>query len=134
MKKSIMTLTALMATASVHAEKYGYLAIASSDGTTQTLTAVGLEMTFAGGKLLASNATTGERATLTLADLSKMYFAMEQTGDEVGLITTEGKQPWGTGEADAIYDLAGREMKRTHLRPGVYVMKKGSETRKVQLK
>ena len=134
MKKSIMILTALMATASVHAEEYGYLAIASSDGSTQTFTAIGLEMKFVDGKLLATNATTGETATLTLAALTKMYFASEKSGDEVGLITTEGKQPWGIDEAEAIYDLAGREMKRTALRPGVYVIKKGSETKKVQLK
>ena len=134
MKQTIMMLTALMAAASAHAESYDYLTIACSDGTKQTLTAVGLEMTFANGKLIATNPTTGETATLTLADLAKMYFTTDKTGDEVGVLPLDRTGAWGIDEAEAIYDLAGREMQRTALRPGIYVIKKGSETKKVQVR
>lgn len=133
MKKTMTLLTALLASASVYSEGYGYLTLACGDGSEQTLTAVGLEITFSDGQLLASNATTGETATLVLADLAKMYFTPSKSGDEVKVVDAS-TTAWGLDEAEALYDLAGRAVQRSALRPGVYVMKKGSETKKIHVK
>lgn len=131
-KKTMILLSALALTTAAHAEGYDYLAFQRTDGTAQTLKAVGLELTFSDGKLIATNTQTSEQVTMALADLASMFFTDTQVTTAVS--AAKQTQEWGLAEAEAIYDLAGREVKPAHLRAGVYIIKKGNETRKISLK
>ncbi|MBQ7442724.1 MAG: hypothetical protein IJS59_02500 [Bacteroidaceae bacterium] len=77
MKKTLLTLATALCAASASADDYSYFVLQQTDGTCTPLTAVGTEITFSGGNLIATNTATGQSATIALTALKCMYFSTE---------------------------------------------------------
>lgn len=103
MKKTQILLTLVVACASTAFAddyKYPYLIVRATDGTETTLNATALEITFAEGKLVATN---GDGTTqLNLVDLATMSFSETGSVTPVTPIKTES----GLALADEASDLA----------------------------
>lgn len=77
----------------IHAEGYPYLVLENTDGSTYSLSASGLTLTFSDGNLVASDGTT-----VSLSQLRKMYFSETSSinnlkhlsSDEVTVFTPSG--------------------------------------------
>lgn len=131
MRKLIIGFILAAISITTHAADYTYLTIVEQDGTKTSLTAVGLTITFSDGNLVATNSTTSESKTISLSNLASMNFS---TANE----TTTGIQNVSIDIDDAdtfIYDLSGRQIPSgASLTKGIYIIKKGSVTRKIQVK
>ena len=131
MKKLIIGFILAAISVTIHAADYTHLTFVEQDGTKTSLTAVGLTITFSDGNLVATNAATSESKTISLSHLASINFS---TSDE----TTTGIQNVSIDIQDAdavIYDLSGRQIPSgSSLTKGIYVIKKGSVTRKIQVK
>ena len=133
MKKLIVTLCAVAAVQTMQAADYDYLTIVETDGTRTSLTAIGLTISFSDGNLVATNTQTSEQKTVSLGSLASLNFS---TSNETttGISRVEADS-FGTSEADAIYDLQGRQIPAgSSLTRGVYIIKKGGLTRKIQIR
>lgn len=117
---------------STKAADYTYLTLVEQDGTKTSLTAVGLTITFNNGNLVATNADTSETKTIALSDLVSMNFS--NSNETTGINSIEAED-FSLNEADAVYDLTGRRIpSNTSLSKGIYIIKKGSITRKIQVR
>lgn len=133
MKKWLTSLLAVAAMQSIQAADYDYLTIVETDGTRTSLTAVGLTITFSDGSLVATNANTSETKTVSLTNLASLNFSTtNETTTGISSIEADG---FNLGEAEAVYDLSGRQIPEgTSLTRGIYIIKKGGITRKIQIK
>jgi len=107
MKKTqiLLSLVAACATTAFADDyKYPYLIVTASDGTETTLNAAALEITFADGKLVATN--DDGTTQLMLADLASMRFS-----------ETEGVQP----EVDNVKSLNAATEVKVFTTSGIYV-------------
>lgn len=125
----------LVLTIGVRAADYQYLNIEKTDGTQQSITAVGLTLTYSGTELTATNGS--ESYTFTLSELNRMYFSntkMEtSSGEDIVDAITEVDVTADT--AWEIYDMNGRRIPAGEkLRKGVYIFKNGNTTKKVIVK
>jgi hypothetical protein len=135
MKRQALTAMALLGTLAAQAADYQYLTIEKKDGTALSMTAVGLNITYANGKMTATNGT--ETATLALTELSRMFFS--NTKDATAIATIEDLQP---ETAATVYDLSGRLVASevmpsalsSLLRKGVYIVRQNTKTVKIQVK
>lgn len=131
MKKAILLLLMITAALTTQAVSYTYLTFVEQDGTKTSLNAVGLTITFSDGNLVATNSTTSESKTISLSNLASMSFS---TSDE----TTTGIQSVSIDIQDSdavIYNLSGQQILSGYsLSKGIYIIKKGSVTRKIQVK
>ena len=126
---------ALLGTLAAQAADYQYLTIEKKDGTALSMTAVGLNITYANGRMTATNGT--ETATLALTELSRMFFS--NTKDATAIATIENLQP---ETAATVYDLGGRLVASevmpsalsSQLRKGVYIVRQNTKTVKIQVK
>ncbi len=126
---------ALLGTLAAQAADYQYLTIEKKDGTALSMTAIGLNITYANGKMTATNGT--ETATLALTELSRMFFS--NTKDATAIATIEDLQP---ETAATVYDLSGRLVASevmpsalsSLLRKGVYIVRQNTKTVKIQVK
>ena len=138
MKKVLVLIAALAATISTQADSFDYLTLERSDGSTVTLTAVGLEIKFNGTELVATNATTSESATITLSELASMYFSNNKQNTDAINTVEDTAQVWSISDVEEMFDLSGRRIdasaRKTALRPGIYVVRKSNETKKIQVK
>jgi len=78
----------LSAAVAVQASDYDYLTFLKADGTSQSMTANGLVITFEDGHLVAKNGS--EQTTFILADMSRMYFTAEASATVVGDVNGDG--------------------------------------------
>lgn len=114
------------------ATDYKYLIFQQADGTQQSFGVSGLKLTFSGGNMLVEQ--NGTTTTFPLSELSKMFFSEEATG--IKQLPTE--EQVGT----VVYSLSGVRMgvfaspaeMQQKLPQGVYVMKKGDQTVKLNIK
>lgn len=121
-----MTTMLLSSLSAAQADDYAYLNILKSDGTGITLPANGTTITFADGYLVAGS------EKIALSELSVMRFSNWDTA--INSVETDAETP-DISEADAIYDLNGRQIPSgTQLKKGVYIVKKGNTTQKVQIR
>ncbi len=115
----------------VKAYDYPYLVIQTTDGTSQSIEAEKLVLTFSGSQLVATNGT--ENLTLTVSDLNKMYFS--STSSAVNQISE------ADGEVE-VFTLSGVRMGSyssvaqalQSLRSGIYVMSSKEKTIKITVK
>ena len=77
---------ATMTTKAAETTNYVSLTIEKTDGTSQSLTAIGLSITYANGMFAASNET--ESVTLPLIDICSMYFSNQQVTTAANGIST----------------------------------------------
>lgn len=132
--KKILSLVAFIVTfsANAFADDYQYLTFQKTDGTSLSVTAEGLKITFADGNLVATQG--GETTTIALTDLNKMYFSSEKTA-----IKTIDNDQTVTGSAE-VYDLQGRRINgqwsadNVSLPRGIYIVKQGNRSQKVIVK
>lgn len=81
---------------------------------------------------MATNADTSETKTIALSDLVSMNFS--NSNETTGINSIEAED-FSLNEADAVYDLTGRRIpSNTSLSKGIYIIKKGSITRKIQVR
>ena len=133
--KNYLLLTLLLATIGVEAADYQFLNIEKTDGTQQSITAVGLTLNYSGETLTATNGS--ESYTFTLSELNRMYFSNDEvqasTGDDVVNAITDIDNAADT--ETEIYDMNGRQIPVSEkLRKGVYIFKNGNKTKKVIVK
>lgn len=123
-KRQTFIAVALAGTMAAQAADYKYLNIEKTDGTTHSLTAVGLNITYSDGNLNAANGL--ETATIALSDISRMYFSVERNGTAIKSTVANN------GEKDTkIYDQNGRLLPQGTVRAkGVYIVKEKGKTRK----
>lgn len=124
----------LSGTVAAHAADYQYLNIEKTDGTAQSLTAVGLSIYFEDGRLVATNGS--ETATFALTDISSMFFSNSKDVTAIADISSVTDD----GEA-TVYDLTGRQVAegrmqdvKMQLHKGIYIVKLNSNSLKVQVK
>lgn len=134
MKQVLIMALLLLTTASVKADDYAYLAFENGDGTTQTLPADGLKITYADGKIVAVSSNGSQ--TFTLSDLYKMYFANTSTA-----ISDLSADTAGTS-AVTVYTISGIQVghyaslatARANLKAGLYLVKQQQKTFKIAVK
>ena len=125
MKKRLLT-TSVLAALSLHltADDYGHMVFTLTDGTTQSITASGLSLSFAGGNLTAKNGT--ETLSIPLSSLKTMAFSKDGLAGIEAATTDEG--------TEEIYDLQGHRVTRAQMRKGVYIIKTKNRTYKVNIR
>ena len=126
MKKILLSLIALMGSLAMLADTtYSYLTFELTDGTKASVAiSSDMSLTFSGMTL-----TIGQEA-FELTNLSKMYFT---TSDQTttGIANTLSID---SDEAEAIYDLQGRQVSRSEMRRGIYIIKTKNGTSKVNVR
>jgi hypothetical protein len=127
-KRLILSTMLLGAALTASAEDYAYLNIVKSDGTGISLSATEATLTFSEGYLVAGN----ER--ILLSELKKMQFSNAPIGT-TAISSLETNDGFSLNDADAIYDLNGRQLSGdAQLHKGIYIIKKGNLTKKIQVK
>ena len=113
--------------------EFKYLTFVETDGTKTSVTAVGLSMTFGSDSLAVCNAYTAETKTIALSNLHSMYFSDNDETTGLGHILTD--DDIDISHAEAIYTLQGRQLPSGSMpAKGLYILKKGESTRKVQVR
>ena len=127
--KKLLILTMLAAlTMGARAAEYNYLVFTLNDGTTQSVSATDLNITFANGNLTATSGSN--TVTIALSSLTKMEFSNDGTTgiDRVSYDFT-------ITDDTEVYDLNGRRLPSTAtLSRGIYIIKSNGNTTKVQVK
>jgi hypothetical protein len=117
----------------VHAQDYAYLTIVEQNGNKTSLTAIGLSMQFSNGNLTVSNAYTNESKTIALNNLLSMNFSNSNETTSIRHIQTD--ETVSIDDAEAIYTLQGQALPiERQLPKGIYIIRKGNETRKMQVR
>ena len=111
-------------TAALADDGYDYLVFSLQDGTSQSVTAVGTSITFSGTNAVVSNGNT--KFTLSLADLTSMFFSSDASTTGISTIDADGTSA-DNGEATEIYTLNGVRVDDMSKR-GVYIVKKNGKT------
>lgn len=159
MKKTLLTIAVALCAATASADDLSYFVLQQADGTCTPFTAVGTQLSFSGGNLVATNTATGQSVTIPLSALSTMYFsALEITTGVDDLDGTAATEPvisvragriFVAGEAGArvsVVNLAGAVVAETTLtssastavtpalQRGVYVVKVNNTAKKIAVK
>ncbi len=128
MKKLLLILSLLIGLASnMKAADYNYLVFTMTDGTTQSITVTGLQLSFTDGYLTATNGT--ETLTIPLTDMQKMAFSNDAT---TGINHTASLP--SDGDVMSYYTLDGRKLNGKPTYKGVYIVKTNTKTYKVTVK
>ena len=129
--KKIFLMTFLTALAlNMRAADYPYLTFTLTDGTTQSIQASNLSLSFSDGQLKATSGST--TLTITLTDLAKMEFSTDGSSTTAiqGIDTSVMLD-----EATEVYDLNGRRLPSvSNLSRGTYIIKSNGKTTKVQVR
>lgn len=137
MKRVVFTTMMMAGMLTAQADNFTYLTIEKTDGTAQSLTAVGLNLSYSGGNLIATNGT--ESATIALTEVSRMYFSNEQAATTgISTVNTNTQQPTPNTLPDGIYNLQGHRVaelsQRSTLRKGIYIIVENAQSKKIQVK
>jgi maltose-binding protein MalE len=150
MKKFFLIITLVILSVGIQAEAYSYLTFRPNTGNSDvSLSVEGLKITFANGKLVATNSSTTQSFTLT--EIASMYFSDTSTGavNEVNIgsssVSVEGGKIVVTapqGSVVNIYNIAGasvgnfvasgsKDTYDSNLSQGVYLVKVNGKTSKL---
>ena len=111
MRSVLLLLFTFLGLAVVRAEDYAYLTIVGADGGKTSLTAVGLTLSFSDDNLVARNAYKNDETT--------------------GMAPVHAV----AGGNDAVYTIQGQRLPvGAPLKKGIYIVRKGSTTQKVQVR
>lgn len=132
MKKTFITLAlAAFSVAVSSADNYDVLTFENSDGTQTSMSVSNLKIKVADGNLVVTNASTS--ATLPLASLSKMFFALSTginiAADSAGLPVTIY-----TMEGIKLGTYSNTEAAKAALAKGMYVVKTADKTYKTTVR
>lgn len=121
----LLTAILVISFATIKAEDYKFFTIEKTDGTSQTMTAVGLAINYTDGYLVAQNGN--ETTKILLSDLKRMYFTNEAAA--ISDITDE------KASNNETYDMQGRRITdKPLMNRGIYIIKKDGKTQKVFVK
>jgi hypothetical protein len=121
----LLTAMLVISFATIKAEDYKFFTIEKTDGTSQTMTAVGLTINYTDGYLVAQNGN--ETTKILLSDLKRMYFTNEAAA--ISDITDE------KASNNETYDMQGRRITdKPLMNRGIYIIKKDGKTQKVFVK
>ena len=121
----LLTAILVISFATIKAEDYKFFTIEKTDGTSQTMTAVGLSINYTDGYLVAQNGN--ETTKILLSDLKRMYFTNEAAA--ISEITDE------KASNNETYDMQGRRITdKPLMNRGIYIIKKDGKTQKVFVK
>lgn len=128
-KYALLAFATLLATSVANAEEYGYFSVRNANGEVTTFTAVGLKMTFADGKLIATQ--DGLTTELPIDALNAMYFSDRQT-TAIGNVTR-------ADDHVIVYNLSGMRiaegrMDSLNLPKGLYIVSKNGTQTKVMVR
>ncbi len=131
MKKVVILFLLALTTVGLHAETYKYLVFTTTEGDI-AMTAVGTQITFADGNLIAANGE--ETQTIALSSLTKFCFSNDVTG--ISAVSAQGL------ETVEVYSVSGQSMGRFSytagtalpLGKGTYVVKGENGTKKIVVK
>ncbi len=131
MKRLFIFLFASVLTSSIYADDYGFLTFEQQNGQKTSLAVSDMVITFVDGK---AQATVGENTyDFTLADLTKMYFSVEDITTSIG--TPPNLPQWGETQTTGIYDLQGRKITDIpSSRKGFYIVRRNGQTYKTVIK
>ncbi|MDO4929960.1 MAG: hypothetical protein Q4E59_02380 [Bacteroidales bacterium] len=136
---TLLLLFALTAVLGTTAQSLSYLTFRTADGTEQSLTAVGLKLTFSDGQLVA----TGNDGTTTfsLTDLSSMFFSETVTGisnvsgasaTKVRIVNGALKVTAPAGSTISVRTTDGRQVNKDQYLPkGMYIVRVNNQSFKV---
>lgn len=125
LKTILLTAILVISFATIKAEDYKFFTIEKTDGTSQTMTAVGLTINYTDGYLVAQNGN--ETTKILLSDLKRMYFTNEAAA--ISNITDE------KASNNETYDMQGRRITdKPLMNRGIYIIKKDGKTQKVFVK
>jgi len=125
LKTILLTAILVISFATIKAEDYKFFTIEKTDGTSQTMTAVGLTIKYTDGYLVAQNGN--ETTKILLSDLKRMYFTNEAAA--ISDITDE------KASNNETYDMQGRRITdKPLMNRGIYIIKKDGKTQKVFVK
>jgi len=125
LKTILLTAMLVISFATIKAEDYKFFTIEKTDGTSQTMTAVGLTINYTDGYLVAQNGN--ETTKILLSDLKRMYFTNEAAA--ISDITDE------KASNNETYDMQGRRITdKPLMNRGIYIIKKDGKTQKVFVK
>ena len=121
----LLTAILVISFATIKAEDYKFFTIEKTDGTSQTMTAVGLTINYTDGYLVAQNGN--ETTKILLSDLKRMYFT-----NEAAAISDISDEKASNNET---YDMQGRRITdKPLMNRGIYIIKKDGKTQKVFVK
>ncbi len=121
----LLTAILVISFATIKAEDYKFFTIEKTDGTSQTMTAVGLAINYTDGYLVAQNGN--ETTKILLSDLKRMYFT-----NEAAAISDISDEKASNNET---YDMQGRRITdKPLMNRGIYIIKKDGKTQKVFVK
>lgn len=125
LKTILLTAILVISFATIKAEDYKFFTIEKTNGTSQTMTAVGLTINYTDGYLVAQNGN--ETTKILLSDLKRMYFTNEAAA--ISDITDE------KASNNETYDMQGRRITdKPLMNRGIYIIKKDGKTQKVFVK
>lgn len=125
LKTILLTAILVISCATIKAEDYKFFTIEKTDGTSQTMTAVGLTINYTDGYLVAQSGN--ETTKILLSDLKRMYFTNEAAA--ISDITDE------KASNNETYDMQGRRITdKPLMNRGIYIIKKDGKTQKVFVK
>ena len=141
MKKMLLATLALTGAfaASADSYTYPYICFQKADSSVVALGVNSLEITFSDGKLVATNAETTR--TLSVADLSRMYFSADDTGIDdlpTGVnfpdSETSGKASVYTPAGVLVGTYSTLTEAKAAAKGGVYIIRQNGKTLKVTAK
>ncbi len=128
MKKIIILALLAIFTLGTHAADYNYLKFTQSDGSTKSISASDLSITFSDGNMIATSGSS--TVTIALTSLTKMEFS---NSGETGIESI--KTNFTIDDATEIYDMNGRRIPSgSALSRGVYIIKSNGKTQKIVVK
>jgi len=131
MKRFVLVLILMIGISAVRAYDYPYLVFQTTDGSSQSIEAEKLVLTFSGSQLVATNGT--ENLTLTVSDLSKMFFSSTTSGvSQISEADGEVEVFTLSGIRMGSYSSVAQALKS--LRSGIYVVSSKEKTIKITVK
>ena len=119
-------------TANVLADDYSYLSFESTDGSAQTFTAQGLEISFSNGNAVVTSGN--EQTTIALSSLVRMTFTNDSGTTAIQSLSTQSDSRYEVWTVSGVYmgqyDSRAALQQLTH---GVYVVKNNGKTQKMIL-
>ncbi len=128
MKKIIILALLAIFTLGTQAADYNYLVFTQSDGSTKSISASDLNITFSDGNMIATSGSS--TVTIALTSLTKMEFS---NSGETGIESI--KTNFTIDDATEIHDMNGRRIPSgSALSRGVYIIKSNGKTQKIAVK
>lgn len=132
MKKLTMLLFLAAMAVSALADDYAYLSFADTDGSVQSFTAQGTEITFSGGNAIVTSGSAS--ATIALSSLAGMSFSNDAGTVALQQLSTQTSDTYEVWSVSGVF--VGRFTSRDALQQlthGIYVVRNNGKTQKMIL-